>query len=240
MGKHYTKRELDALKKKKVEKKAKERVKGQITVEAQVLSGNENPVLPPSDENKNLPSLRNTEQDPWSGLTERQTLIQRLRLRGMSQQAIGRVLSISQPMVHKELKNINKIHEKKGVSVKKELVVGKSLSIFEEVAYKAWEIYGSTEDDKAKLNALNTVMNATEKQVKLLTDLGLVERAAERVNHTHELKKAPLLEEWNTEGRAKLAENILTAQLNPLEEPEPPEDEDPSIEDAEILDPTED
>ena len=179
------------------------------------------------------PFLDDVTKDPWHGLTERQVTISRLKMRGLSQTAIASVLGVSQPIVSKELKKIKKVHQERGVTLDKNAMVGQTVSVYEEVEQKAWELFHTSPDDSShKSQALSLVMQARDKQIKLMTDLGFIEKAAQKVDHSIQVK-APLLESWDKQGKQRLSENILVAQLNPLDEPEPPEDDD--IQDAEII-----
>lgn len=226
---NLTKKELEE-KKRKVKALKSKKEKAKLLKQAQTLVGEPEKETPP----EKPAALDSLDEDPWTGLTERQVLIQRLKMRGMSQTNIGTVLGISQPMVNKELKKIREVHKSRGVNLDKDAVSGYFLSVYEEVENKAWEIFSTADDNKEKIQALTTIMSSKEKQMKLMTDLGLVEKAADKVNHTHELKSVPLLDNWDTDGKNKLSGTILESQLSQLEEPVPPQLE-ADIQDAEII-----
>lgn len=160
--------------------------------------------------------------DPFYGLTERQKSIAKMTLRGLSQTAMGQVLGIDQSMVSRELKKVHEHLKAKGTSLNQAAVVGRSLSVYEEVQHKAWELFATTSDIGHKNKALNTVMLAQEKQIKLLMDLGLVKRAAQDVNH--KLDASDFVKRWQSGQVQTATKAFLEAQLTPLEDPTPPDD----------------
>ena len=183
---------------------------------------------PPTDA---VSTLSTADKDPWLGLTERQRQVQRLKLRGVSQAVIAKVLGVAQPTISRELAEIREVHRSKGIAIDKEAFIGESVSVYEEVEHKAWEMYmGLPDDSPIKIQALQLVMAAREKQTKVLVDIGLIEKASQRVEHTFKVTNPTLIDSWDQEGKARLAETVLSSQLKSLPEPSPPAD----IEDAEI------
>jgi predicted transcriptional regulator len=172
--------------------------------------------------------------DPWEGLTDQQTHIQALRFRGVSQGAIAKVLGVSQPYIHKQLKRIKEIHAEKGAQIDQDVFVGMSVSKFDLLEQKAWEIY-SKESAKEKVNtavqmqALQTIASLQEKKAKLLLDLGLLKRAAQQHEHTIKPVGPTFVDTWEASKRENLAQDIIFSQMKALPEPEAP------YEDAEII-----
>lgn len=182
--------------------------------------------------------LQDEDKDPWSGLTERQILIQRLKMRGIPQKTIGQICGgISQTMVCKELKAIREIHKQRGVALDREAYVGESISIHEELLTKAWDIFYRIPDDnpiayQTKLQAINTIASLRDKHTKLLTDLGIIDKVPQKHEHDLRLSRGPsVVDNWSTEKKQKIAEAVLLADFKPLEDPVPPEDD---ISDAEF------
>ena len=160
------------------------------------------------------------EKDPLFGLNEQQRSIYRLKLRGLSQDLIAKVLNISQPAVSKHLKNIRAHMERRGSQINQDVMVGETTSLYEEVEHKAWDAYYSTKEPGDQLKALQVVMQAREKHVNLLTTLGRIEKAAQK--STVEITVSPLVQKWST-GQAQIAvSKIIEAQLSELPQPEPP------------------
>lgn len=166
-------------------------------------------------------------------LTDRQKQIYDLRLRGFSQTAIAKVvknkdgvLGVSQPMIAKEMRKIKEVFKGLGRTVDQEMVVGESVSLFQEVEQRAWAIYFAHVKDKpsAANKALDTVMAAREKTNKLFMDLGILQKA--KIEHEHTMTVAPFFEQFDNledQQKQKALSNIIDVHLGELEEPEPPQ-----------------
>lgn len=175
--------------------------------------------------------LESKEPDLYKGLTDQQKLIARLKLRGLTQQAIAKVMQVSQPYICKQLAVIREHQKERGKSIDQHVMVGETVSMYEEIEHRAWELYYSGDsNDKAK--ALQLVMAAREKHTKLLMDLGRLEKAGSTSTVTVQL--SPFMEKWQRQGLkpADIATVTIQQHLSELEAPEPP-DED--IEDAVIV-----
>lgn len=172
--------------------------------------------------------------DPYQGLSERQQIIARFKLRGLSQQAMAGFLKVSQPVVSKEMKRVRDHLIERGAGIDQDLMVGETTSLYEEVEYKAWELY-HTGDDGAKTKALALVMQARDKHTKLLMDLGRLERAGNK--STLEVHVSPLIRSMDDPEQKALVTAVVKAQLSELEDPKPPAMLSPGeeIEDAEII-----
>jgi hypothetical protein len=160
-------------------------------------------------------------EDPFTGLS----------MRGLSQEAIANVIGTSQVWISKELKRIKEWQASRGKNVNQEEVVGSTASLYEEIEFRAWELYHSAEEVSDKAKSLAVVMQAREKHTKLLMDLGLIKKAEINVKHT--LEVSPFIKAWkNGDAKKSLGDAIVAKQLVALEEPTP----DPGIEDAEVVD----
>lgn len=162
-------------------------------------------------------------REMMTGLTDQQRYIARLKLRGLTQSQIGKLLNISQPAVSKHLKRINLHMQHKGNHVDQALKVGETTSIYDEVEARAWEIHVTTADPTEKMKSLQIVMQARERQTKLLMELGLLTKAVKKSQV--DIKVSPLVESWQS-GEAKAAvQTIIDSQLSKLDEPLPPEED---------------
>lgn len=166
------------------------------------------------------------------GLTERQIQILKLSLRGFPQTLIANVVKVSQPTVSIELKKIREHMKARGGGVDQELVVGRSLTVYDDVQQKAYDLYHTSDDPSNKLKSLQIMLQSEKDRMKLLMDLGLVERAAQEVNHNL-VQPSKFVEAWNTGQVQKAARALLEAGFTPLEEPKPP---DSDVIDAEYSD----
>lgn len=217
-NKNWTKEELLKLEKRAAEKAAKDEEKKALT---KIIAG-EVPAVPP--QHLEIPFDLRGQEDPFSGLTERQKRIARLRMRGLSQQAIANLEGIAQPIISKELKRIKEWQAARGANVDQNAVVGSTSTLYEEVEQMAWQMYYTPDisvSEKAK--CLSVVMAAREKHTNLLMDLGLVRKAGTEVKVTHEL--SPFLQRWKPKDKKELADSVITSQLRSLPEPTPEVDD---------------
>lgn len=164
--------------------------------------------------------------DPPNELNERQRRIVNYRLRGLTQTAIADLESVSQPYIAKEMRRIREIYKEQGRTIDQEMVVGETVSLYQEVEKRAWELYFAHKKDKpsAANKALDTVMVSREKTVKLMMDLGIMRKAATEVEHT--VHVAPFIQQFSSlssEEKQAALSNVISANLSNLEEPEPPQ-----------------
>lgn len=223
--KNWSKKELEERFSRLGEKKKKEE---EMKAKADLIAG-EIPDLPAAQLPIQFEAL-DRKEDPFNGLTERQKLIARLRMRGLSQDAIANVVGVSQPMICKELAVIKQWQIERGRNVDQGEIVGSTASLYEEVEYRAWELYHGTQESAEKSKALAVVMQAREKHTKLLMDLGLIKKAGQEVHHKIEV--SPFIERWKSgEGKKSLGDAIVVRQLGSLQEPTL----DTGVEDAEVV-----
>ena len=180
------------------------------------------------------------EKDPWTGLTERQKTVQEMKLRGVSQVSIARFLGISQPLVWHELKAIREIHARRGVTVDTNAIAGETLSLYEELFTKALKTFYEIKNDnplasQSKLQAINVMATLQDKKIKLLMDLGIIQKASTKIEHEHSLvNKGPtFVDLWQKRDKQVLASNIIESTFTPLAEPEPPKEEIIDVEEME-------
>lgn len=159
------------------------------------------------------------------GLTDQQQTIARFKMRGLSQKAIAKFLSVSAARVSQEVKAIREHHISRGSDVNQAALVGETVTLYEEVEKKGWEVFHA--DESKRLRALDTVMKARESQMKMMMDLGLVKRAA--IEHNTTVSVSPLMSSLTDEKKDAIVARII--ETAPGVEPTPPEDdEDPLYE----------
>jgi hypothetical protein len=162
------------------------------------------------------------------GLTDQQKTIVRFKMRGLSQKGIANIMELTPARISQEVKAIRQHYAARGSSVDQSVLVGEAVTLYEEVEQKAWAVY--QDDESKRLRALDTIMTAREKQIKLFMDLGLIKRAA--IEHNHGVVVSPVLERLTPEKKSEIVARII--ETAPGIEPEPPSDDD--IEDAEYVD----
>lgn len=165
--------------------------------------------------------------DAPGGLNDLQQRIIRYRTRGLTQKAIAQIEGITQGRVSQILREIREVFKKHGEGIDQAVVVGETMNLYQEVEMRAWEIYskssgGDNASPKDATKALQLVMSAREKSLKLMMDLGLIKRAAIE----HKMEIAPFLKGWEDvpkEERQSVAYKLIETKLTPLEAPTPPE-----------------
>lgn len=170
-------------------------------------------------------------EDAFAALTERQQKIYRFRMRNITQSTIAKVLGISQPVVSRELHAIREHFRASGSQIDQDVTVGESVCLFDEVEAEAWKIYADSEGVGDRIKGLNTIMVAREKKLKLLMDVGRLEKAGTK--STVEITTSPLVANWGDHQKKLVAETIVESTFTTVEEPSPPEEE---VQDAEYTD----
>lgn len=191
------------------------------------------PAMPPSAEVPADNHLALAAVDPWSGLTEQQKVVQTLFLQGASQKVIGLTIGVSQPRVHGILKEIREVHKANGATIEAEAYVGETRSLFQTIEQQGWKILRKAEaanNTAVQIQALQMIKSARLDQTKMLLDIGMLDKAADRVEHSVTVNKS-IVDDWTPVQRQLAAKAIIESQLTPLEAPTPPE---PDYEDAEF------
>jgi len=215
--KNWTKQELLDMEKKLAEKEAKEAEQNALTA---IIAG-DIPMAKPAE--LEIPYDLRDQDDPFSGLTERQKRIARLRMRGLSQQAIANLEGVAQPIISKELKRIKEWQIERGANIEQNAIVGNTATLYEEVEQMAWQLYYGAKETNEKAKALAVIMQAREKHVKLLMDLGLLKKASQEVKHT--IQVSPFLDKWkDSKAKKDFADSLVAGQLSALPEPSPEAD----------------
>ena len=162
-------------------------------------------------------------------LTDQQRIIARLKMRGLTQKQIGTYLGISQPAVSKHLSRVKEYMREKGNAGDQDSIVGETSTVYEEIEAKSWELFSTTQDHGDKIKAMQLVLQAREKHVKLLMDIGHVKRTG---NHSQvDITVSPLVASWQRGEAKEAVKAIIDSQLRQLAAPKPPEE----IDDAEYL-----
>lgn len=216
--------------------KKKERKNGRPAKETEdtslVVANNIASIIAPED--------KEDEVDPlFQGLTAVQKTFVRLRNRGLTHREIANIRGITPQAVSWEFGKIKAYYQSKGKSIDQDSLVGETVSIFNEIEQKAWDIVHSEKaDDELKLKAMNTVMSARERHTKLLMDIGRLDKAAKKIEHTVSQEDSTFISKLRenpnmVQGAVK---SIIEAHLTELAAPVPPSVLDDEISDAELVD----
>lgn len=166
--------------------------------------------------------------DPFDGLTDRQKSLVRLRFRGFSWEAAGKLVGLKPRQITTDVKAIKEHYARHGTNVDQDKFVGESITVFEEVAVQAWNVALQKDISPGeKVKALQLVLQATEKQNKLRMDVGILQKATTK--HEHVLAVSPWVEKLQSTDRTEITKKLLESQLKELPEPEPLEDGDDEL-----------
>ncbi len=156
------------------------------------------------------------------GLNDQQRTIIRFKMRGLSQKRTADLLKLSPARVSQEMRVIRAHLVSRGSDVNQAALVGETATLYEEVEKKAWEVFHDPEENK-KLRALETIMSARDRQVKLMLEVGLLKRAA--IEHNTTVSVSPLMSSLTAEKKDKIVARII--ETAPGVEPTPPEEDPP-------------
>jgi hypothetical protein len=153
-------------------------------------------------------------------LTERRQMVLRMRLQGKTFRDIGKELGLGYMTVKRDLDAIKCEVAQKIDKFDRDYALGKSISVYEQIEEEAWaEYHRSVTGSPSKAQFLNLVRTARNDQVKLLADVGLIDRAPAKVQHKIETNK--ILEGWTDDARRIVSLAIIRAQMDGGKVPSP-------------------
>src|SRR6202012_2868434 len=120
------------------------------------------------------------------GLTDRQKVVQTMKLQGVSQKTIAQTLGVSGATITYELRNIRAIHAQNGAALEAEEYIGEVVALQQVIEQEMWLIVAKEKkkgNNSLVLQALQGVQSARSATSKLLMDIGLVKKKAEEVRH---------------------------------------------------------
>jgi len=152
-------------------------------------------------------------------IEDRHKHVGRLRMRGLNYRSIAKLLGVSTMTIKRDLDAIREDNKKRVTTFESERHIGESLSVFEECELRAWQDYHEAlAGTIQRKHFLDTIQNARNNQIKLLTDVGLISREPAKVDVR---VKTDLIQHWSPEAQALVAMAILKSKLPPAAEPEP-------------------
>ena len=164
----------------------------------------------------------------------RRQQVQRLRLRGLSISEIAKQLSVSFLTAQKDLEAVSKTNQDHVDQFQQSQFVGESMEIFDDLRQRAWDEYNSADPgSKIRLQSLDLIRVIQHDKFKALQDTGLIQKAAQQVEHTHTMALP-----WTDEIKLAVIDKLLQSQLSTqLSLPTPDPDHVPgkNIIDAEFV-----
>lgn len=152
-------------------------------------------------------------------IDERRKQVIRLRMRGLGYRAIAKVLGVGHMTVKRDLEAVREENAKRVTRFEQEQTIGECLSVFEEIELKAWEQFDAMPLGNAHgAKYLAEIREARDRQIKLLTDVGLIRKEPNKVDVT---VNTDALQHWTPEAQDIVAMAIIKTKLQAPAEPRP-------------------
>lgn len=146
-------------------------------------------------------------------IAERRQMVLKLRLKGLTIREIGTELKCGYMTITRDLEAIRDEVKAKVSQFDCDYALGKSMSTYEQIESEAWEQYNNCANGTtAKVQFLNLVRTVRNDQVKLLTEVGLIDKAPTQVQHQFEANQ--VLKGWTEDARRIVALSIIRAQMD--------------------------
>jgi len=120
-----------------------------------------------------------------AGLERRRAIVLDLKLRGMGHRAIAAILKVHRNTVSNDFRAIRRMQAEMARSLDGDAEVGATVSYYEKLRNTAFKEYMEAKSNQAKLGYLQTALRAQEMHVKLLMDIGIIDRTPVRGKTTH-------------------------------------------------------
>ena len=143
-------------------------------------------------------------------LAERRQTVLTLRLKGLTFKDIGQQLSIGYMTVKRDLDIIRQENLQNVTEFNRDQAVASAMQTYDQVELEAWQAYYA---DKTPTRAkyLNLIRMNNKDRIQLLVDIGLVSKAALRVEHKVETEG--VLAHWTEDAKALVAMSIIRTQM---------------------------
>ncbi len=106
----------------------------------------------------------------------------RLQMRGVNQAAMAKVLGVNRNTIIRDVQWLRNHTRELATEADKFGELGDAMKAFEEIERTALFQFHETDSPHAKNNFLMTALTAREKKVRLMADMGIIEKAALDVN----------------------------------------------------------
>jgi len=149
-------------------------------------------------------------------LAERRQTVLTLRLKGLTFKDIGQQLSIGYMTVKRDLDIIRQENLQNVTEFNRDQAVASAMQTYDQVELEAWQAYYA---DKTPTRAkyLNLIRMNNKDRIQLLVDIGLVSKAALRVEHKVETEG--VLAHWTEDAKALVAMSIIRTQMGDAQPP---------------------
>jgi transcriptional regulator len=173
--------------------------------------------MPKSPIPKKKPKVRKTKRGRPKKLSaielaERRQAVLTLRLKGMTYKNIAKEVGVGYMTVKRDLDQIRQENVQQVSKFNRDVAIGQAIASYNQVEVEAWQQYHKCSNGtNQKANFLHLVRAATNDRVKLLTEVGLVSKAAVRVEH--KVEADAVLKGWTQDAKQLVAMAIIRAQM---------------------------
>jgi len=132
---------------------------------------------------------------------------------------MANMLSVSVVVINKDLSEIDKQLKSSVKDFDTTFFIGDTLSLYESLEVQAWQQYEqAVSGSRDRREYLNLVKSIRSDRVKLLQELGLIQRKGEATHQT--TINVMSIQDWGAEKRREISKSIISMDLPLLEEPE--------------------
>lgn len=150
-------------------------------------------------------------------IQDRRKQVLRMRLQGHGYRSIAEKLEIGHMTVKRDLEVIRQENRQKVTQFERDGLLAETISVYENVEAEAWLQYRSGGTNAAqKARFLDVVRAARGDQVKLMTELGFLQKAPAQVQH---MVKADVISHWTPEAQDLVALALVRGMTTPAAEP---------------------
>jgi hypothetical protein len=142
----------------------------------------------------------------------------KLRMRGLGLRKIAAELDVGHMTVKRDLAAIAEENKTRMDQLERDTLLAECVSVFEQIEAQAWDQYHRCANGtQMKAQFLNVIRSARNDQVKLLTDIGMIAKAPQKVEHTI---TRDVISHWSPEAQDLVAMAIIKSGLTPAEAPQ--------------------
>jgi hypothetical protein len=157
-------------------------------------------------------------------ISERRRLVMRMRMRGIGYRTIAKELGVGHMTVKRDLEAIRDATKTKISRLDKNFALASSLSVFEEVETAAWMDYNKAPaGSSVRAQFLAQVRASRNDQIKLLIDVGLIDKAVQKTSVDVNVVQTRIIDHWSEAAQDLVALAITKAGLKKLPDPIPDE-----------------
>jgi hypothetical protein len=147
-----------------------------------------------------------------TNIEERRKLVLKMKMRGMTLKDMARLLGVQETVVQFDLRKMKHEMTSKLSKIQKDYALGESVSVFEEIERAAWEQYNIAKDaTPMKAKFLETVKEARKEQIKLLSDIGLIQKQTQKVDVKVDTS---IISHWSPAVQDLIAASLIRATLD--------------------------